>query len=389
MIFFEIHTRHIPLFNRLLMSSILLLDEFRFTLVAYFQLGFVALSVVLIYKLVKENFDDVWIIIPIGILLFNSLQQYTFLWALGGSAQTLSLISLVSMVYLLNKKDISSKRFSLALFSVFVCMFSNAIGLFTWPLGLLSLLNKKYRKYAIIWIINGFLLTMIFSFLLISNTSEIHGVDNIVKQHDLDDLFLYFLASIALPFRLIFSSFHFVYGFLSTILFLSLTILTLRNRDDLERKVPWIQIGCFGFIFTIITTFLQADTWNENPVKLGEWYITLITLIHIGNIGLFYIYGKKWIKNLTHAKKRRMILLFYFVYIFMILVLIPSYYVGWKNASGTYDIYVKNKECFDNPALENQYCDKNVPETIARYGDKEIFDFLVREKLNIFSLNPK
>jgi hypothetical protein len=115
---------------------------------------------------------------------------------------------------------------------------------------------------------------------------------------------------------------------LNTILFLSLTILTLRNRDDLERKVPWIQIGCFGFIFTIITTFLQADTWNENPVKLGEWYITLITLVHIGNIGLFYIYGKKWIKNLTHAKKRRMILLFYFVYIFMILVLIPSYYVG-------------------------------------------------------------
>ena len=73
----------------------------------------------------------------------------------------------------------------------------------------------------------------------------------------------------------------------------------------------------------------------------------------------------------------------------MILVLIPSYYVGWKNASGTYDIYLKNKECFDNPALENQYCDKNVPETIAHYGDKEIFDFLVREKLNIFSFNPK
>lgn len=377
--FFEPHSRHIPAVVRAIIVPLLISDNFNFLFINIVQFFIVIASFVLVIALVKKSNISRWILVPISLLIFNSLQQYTFLWTFGGLQQTIPFISIIGMIYLLKRK--SWLTILLSQICVFAMMFSNSAGLLIWPVGILSFIgNKSKRIHFIVWLLMSITLTIIF---LSLSLGFIETQSNIIQKNtSIQQTILYFLSLLSLPFRLLESTLHFLYGAVTLSLSIFLITYSFKKRND--SKIPWIQMCFSGLIFMTITTLAQAAGWNGNPVKTAEWYITLISLFHIGLVGLIFINLVELTKIKPHLKKYFLAGVMIYCFI-LVTIVIPSYYVGWKNAVGVYAESEILAKCLIVETFHSLCTIERLGSIHYNYGGERILEYMQDNNMNIFS----
>ena len=407
--FYDAHLGVAPLFIRLITVPLLL--TFSFTAMPTFYLNwmFLCIAIIFIYYLLKQtNEKSTWLLIPISMLVFSPLQETIFTQSWIGLQQTIPFLSFLLIIILLNTKKLNFFRISLALFFVGVVMFSSQpfVAFIIVPVMILSLIkqDKNRNKWLAIWIFGNLCLSIVLITLLMEGgciTGE--GCGEPIIERNFSELFsnekiyAFFFSLGSSVFRVKFNEAYIIIGAVIIISFLVSLLYTLYNRKKLSSIIPWCQYGLIGLVFISVVTIGRFHLWGGEGVHIELHYLTLGSLLPIGLLVLSNEIFTYWKTKISKNKKKLLNILLIIFILSVILMLIPSYTIGWKNAKASSDW--KNdvfSGCLLLPAKTKhldsfEYCSKSfLPEYYLTYSDRqefapEIWNFFLMNNYNVFS----
>ena len=409
--FYDPYGGHVTIFIKLLTIPFLLTFSFLAAPTLYLNWIFLCIAIIFIYYLLKQtNEKSTWLLIPISMLVFSPLQESTFTNTLIGLHQTIPFLSFVIIIFLLNTKKLNFYRISLALFFVAVTMFSNTFGLVVWPIMILSLIkqDKNRKKWLAIWIFGGLCMSVLLLTLLVGGTcgeGEVRVLPRCgepILERNFSDLFssekiyAFFFSLGSMAFRVKFNEVYIIVGVVIIISFLVGLLYTLYNRKKLSSIIPWCQFGLLGLIFISILTITRFQVWNGESLDIELHYLRLENFLHIGLLVLATELFTHWKNKISKNRKRLLNVLLIIFILSVILMLIPSYTIGWKNAEAASDW--KNdvqSGCLLLPAKTKyydsfEYCSESfLPKYYVTLSDRqkyapEIWNFFLKNKYNVF-----
>ena len=199
-----------------------------------------------------------------------------------------------------------------------------------------------------------------------------------------------------MAFRVKFNEVYIIVGVVIIISFLVGLLYTLYNRKKLSSIIPWCQFGLLGLIFISILTITRFQVWNGESLDIELHYLRLENFLHIGLLVLATELFTHWKNKISKNRKRLLNVLLIIFILSVILMLIPSYTIGWKNAEAASDW--KNdvqSGCLLLPAKTKyydsfEYCSESfLPKYYVTLSDRqkyapEIWNFFLKNKYNVF-----
>jgi hypothetical protein len=155
---FSQHNEH-----RLAVSNVIILLQYYFahavnfkTLALIGDLSLLPLTFI-IYKSFKQKADKLLYFFPVIFVIFQMSAEQSFFWAMTALSNLPVYLFAFTTTYFLQKKEKVS--FMIALISTFLCVFSQANGIFILPVGFFLLLMQKQQRRILFWVI--FSLTLV------------------------------------------------------------------------------------------------------------------------------------------------------------------------------------------------------------------------------------
>lgn len=333
---------HIFFFPRLPLLVSFLFDKFDTMKILYFGWILLIIVVFLFYKILKFTDEKLtWFIIPIAAFIFSPIQYIVLLWAFASMAWFIPLLGVLAITYLTNKPKIDNKSFYAALSIGLISSFSLALGPIIMLSGIIPLIiTKRNIKQIIIW----FSLTlMVFFVYYLSILEDTEAIDKSISSTGAIKTMLQFASS---PFRLKFDFLILSVGAF-VILFTSIMIMHLSKIIRKEVLLPWIQLFFVGLLSSLMVAFARGAT--------GAYYSTIANLIPITLLVLIAL-NILFLKNRENKKVISYRFILCLIIIGLLVMLIPSYYLGWKLGGEFNELHKKYNSCFYNSIIDNELC---------------------------------
>ena len=381
-VLFQEQDSHIHVSSRIPLLLSLFFNDFDTKNLMFVGWAMLSASVYFLYKILKrENEKLIWLLIPISALIFNPIQYFTVLWSFAFFCYGIPFLATVIITYLLNKKKYNKKSYFVSLAVGVIASFSIVGGPLALVSGVFPLAYNKEMKKLCCWIFVIALVAIAYITAWSGKISERFLINP-------ETQFFNFLKSIALPFTVKFDIFYGILGISLIILFI-ISFVILIKKQHTRTTLPWIQMAFVGFFISIMIALGKGN--------VSYYYSTMTDLFSIGLIGL--IGGILVLQVKSNIKKNQIMkIIFIIVIISMLILLIPSYYMGWKLADD-FNLYeTKRNSCYtlnpDNNECELNYTNLTDAGSIERLQvmnellrlNKGIF---VDKSLNIIALNDQ
>lgn len=357
---------HLHIFSRIPFLLSFFFDNFNTKTLLYFGWALFSTSIYFFYAILKRIDERaVWILVPISAFVYNPIQYFTVLWAHAFFVYGIPFLTTILMAYFLNKTILDKKSYLISLFIGTIAAFSHISGIIVLLSGLLPLVYKKEKNKLAIWIVCTSLVIATYLYSWSGRTVE-RFLFIPEKQ------FLTFLKLIAIPYTVKLDFLYTVIGVLMIAMFI-VSFVIVKKHYKLGDIIPWMQMMFVAFFVSIMITLGRGG--------VAYYYSTLTSLFAIGGIsfiGLFFLARKFSIRN-------NLMLIFILGLIIQLILLTPSYYMGWKLAND-FNIYEnKRNSCFSlNP--DNELCNSKYYD-LSDSGKIEMFKIMngfLEQKKGIF-----
>ena len=384
------------IFPKLIVLPNYILNNFDSSNLFYISWIILSLTLFMFFLIIKQISNKLyWILIPISAILFSPLVNNVY-WNYSTLIWTLPALGIVSSVYLLNKKQNFKNITGVILLSIFVT-YSIPAALTIWIAGSFTIIAKviwkrlsPYKIPGIYFVSMGiigisyYLINTLDQGLLTQSTISIGEFITI-------DSFFVIMTLLAVPFKLNSSSlgigniFYIIIGtaslFLSIILIYYLGII----RKKIKEILPWVLFLIISLCGAIL---IRIGRFDSHFTGEFAYYSPIIGLFQIA-ISALIVMTILDIKQQDKIRRKEIILyIFYAIIILQMILLIPSYYVGWWKADYYHDEKLDYLQCF---SVYHNWENCKELYTNLRLEDKKIsnnfiiLNFLLANNFNIFS----
>jgi len=337
------HNEHIPFFPNLInliLAYLTSFDVFSEVIVGWI---FRALILLVLWLLLRQTVPEArWLIIPIAWLTFSFSQFGTSLWGYTSIQWYLTILSVVTSIYFLNKINHSKVSIIPSIACGIVASFSSLLGLLVWFVGIFKFkkMLRTHLKFLLAFSIIG-IITFIIYFASYDQPS--HHPDPLSSFSFPEKLITYILiylqngptleglnslegvdGKIVAP----------ITGAIFLAMFVIMSILNYRfsiGNIGNHNTIVWFQIALFGILSAIVTGIgrselgvLQAFTPRYTPISAlfieGTLVLTVVVFIHM-------IRGAK-----TNNHRRILISIFIFLLIIFFLHIAVGYILDYSVA---------------------------------------------------------
>lgn len=368
---------HLHIFSRIPFLVSLFFDNFNTKNLLYISWGLLSGSIYLLYLILRRtNEQMIWLLIPLSALVYNPIQYFTFLWAHASFVYGIPFFSTILITYFLNKKELDKKSYFISLATGIISSFSLIGGTIVLVSGLFPLIHRKEKKKLVIWILS--VVVVIITYLYAwSETNRVRI--QVVPEKQI----ITFLKLIALPYTVKLDSLYTALGISMIILFI-VSFILIKKQFKFNTLLPWMQMAFVGSCLAIMVTLGRG--------AVAYYYSTLTVLFAIGLmgfIGLILVFLRQPLQ-----KKKILMVVFVVAIIVQVLLLVPSYYMGWKLANDFNNYETKRNSCYSlNP--DNEICSFEQYYNLTKDDNFErlqIMNGFLKQKKGIFvddSLNKK
>ena len=381
------YSSHILLFPYLIMLPNLVLNSFDVVNMYYLQLLPFTGTLFISYLLVKKtNSKILYTIIPIAAIIFSPLitsSQHVFpIWQF-----IIPQLSIISVIFLFNKKSINSKIFIFAISLGIISTFSSTFGIVIWIAGIFGLINfnftiKKFigKKWLVLWIT-----CMILCGIIYYGSFNQEQLPQIGKTSPLSLEGLSFITVfLSTAFRLKFDLLLNLVGIFSIILSIICAVYFIKIKK-FESVKPW-----FNFIIVGISSAVVAQLGRGHLDLHGgneTYYIHFSQFFQIGLLVLLVMMIFNLKLNSKSNRTKLIIKILILIIISQSLLLIPSYYAAWERGEHYFDWKEIFMNCFSlNP---NPNCDEDYgkPLSLETGLNHRMFYYFFENKYSFFSDN--
>ena len=369
---------HVMLFPKLISLPNFYFNSFDVVNLTYVYWIVISLTVFITYLIIKQTDRRlIWTIIPISAFLYSPLTTSGY-FMLVMLEWYFPLLGIVSIIYLLNKKNIKTKIFTSSIFLAFFSTFSIVLGVVSWIAGLAilfkSISEKKFenKKWIFLWLTSASLIGF-FYMTLTSGMSEPIRTDLLFSYTG----FSFITNFISSSFRLKYEFLMILVGSFSIILSIVYGWYFVR-KEYLKQYFPWFVLLVTAFSGSIITALgrMQLDNHFGNE----PYYSTISQLFQIG---LIVLTGKLIIEfnqNPKTLQRKMFVYILIFIILTQMILLIPSYYSGWQRG----DYYFNEKMDFINCFSLSP--NSNCLERYSTFEDDFLprINYLIENNLSIF-----
>ncbi len=370
------HSGHYLIFPRLIALPNVLFNSLDVGNFFILQWILLSLSLFVIYLLLRNTDKKlIWLLIPISAFIYCPLASSNY-WAFAILLWFIPSLSVMAMIYLLNKPEIRLKIFVGAISLALISTFSSIVGIVVWIPGLILLIKKDKskqtvkKKWFLVWIIAT----------IITGITYYAFVPHDRIETDLNVLFSLdgysFVATFAaVAFRLKYPMLMVLVGTF-TILLSGFCLYYFIKIKSINRYLPWFLFILVGFVSAVITAlgraFAEFHPGNE------PYYIPMAHFIQIGLLVLVSIIIIDVRKNYYQNSKLITVILLSIIIGFSIL-LVPSYYAGWSRGEYYFNEKLDYLNCFTLSASVK--CNESaLNENISA----EILNYYLKNDLSIF-----
>ncbi len=372
---------HFLYFYRLVMMGGFLLNSFNVQQFMFLNWGFLSITLGIFYFLLKKS--DVrltWLIIPLSAFVFSPKMVSTELIASIGLVWIGTFFFLVSIVGILSKQKLSKFWFALAICLSIMATFTSVLGLLSWIIGMLLLIQrfKENRKNLLVWIGISIIIFSLYA-VNIEHEEEKRSIGEVMRFSGIS----WGLEYVSNPFSVKFLEVRVLIGVISIISLILISTYLLKKQ--INSAYPWILFGIIGILSTILTDIGRFGV----RLPSENYFIIMSTFTQIGLLGVVSILFFEIRKS--NYKKKNIITIIYILFVTSQLVLLSSaYFVGSQYVSEWDRDKSDWLSCFDLPS-NLEMCHKwNV------FGDPlqsreslesklSIYNYLIENKLSIFS----
>jgi len=369
------HNDHRPIFPSLIFYLSILLTSWNFLYLMYFGWFLVAMSVVIIFYILKNTFPKlIWLIVPISAILFNIAQYENFLWAFTSVEWFIVSFSIIISVFSLSKIKENFLMIIPAMLFGTIATFSGIAGLLIWLIGIFTVFSLSTHKkiFLSIWIPASAFIFILYFYDFTPTSSFTEQNFDFLSIDGIKYFLSYLSNGLILKFEVIKISIGFV-----LLVGISIPVLFFIKKNNVYYNfIPWFQLGLTGFFSAGFATFGRFVDTGYIPAR----YITQSTFAQISalvilTVVIFLIY--KNLKKKNHKKLFQIIIITLFV--FMAFSLGSSYYIGWMKGSEWHDEKLSFLNC-----LQNQIYDFKCPSPDSWGFTNTIYDnSKILEKLNL------
>lgn len=359
---------HIHLTSRIPLLLSLFFNDFDTKSLMYLGWAMLTASIFFIYSILKRQDEKlIWLLIPISALIFNPIQYFTVLWSFAFFCYGIPFVATVVITHLLNKKNVKNRSYFISILVGVIASFSIVGGPLALVSGIIPLAYKKDFKKLVGWI----------SVIIVVATAYIFSWSGKITERFLinpETQIINFLKAVSLPFTVKFDINYSILGIILITIFI-MSLIFLKKSKKIDASIPWIQMSTVGILISLMVSLGKGN--------VTYYYSTMSDLFVIGLVGLFGIIilqlGLK-----SDKKKIRIVLIL--LMIGMLILLIPSYYMGWKLADDFNTYESKRNSCYSlNP--DNEECKFNY-KILSKLDTKEqmqVMNELLKQKMGIFS----
>lgn len=343
------HNEHRPIFPSLILLVSVVLTSWNVVYLMYFGWSLIALSVGLIYLILKKTYPKlIWLIIPIAAFMFNPAQYENLLWGFTANAWFLVSSGIILSIYFLTKVETHRVAIIPAILFGVVASFSEIAGLVIWLVGAYSLINLgNWRKSSVLLWVSSAVIVFILYFTNFQVNSNIIGINfsSLLTFDGIKFVLLYLSNGLIMKFDLV----RAIAGFAIILLIIGGPIYLKFQKIDMKKLNPWIQFGLVGLFSAGITELARFSTTGYIPSR----YITMavfapIAALVIGTIIFMLIYN-----NLSNHHKKIIISIIFSILIVMVpFALSTSYYIGWVKGEEWFVERSSSLDCLLNPIFD-------------------------------------
>ena len=336
------------------------------------------------YLLIKKTDKKLlWTLIPVSAFVFNPLmsssENFFTAWHM-----ILPQLAVISVIFLFDKKTITTTRFVICVILGIVATFSSIFGIVIWIAGIFALINYKSqekkltgKKWLITWI--GIMIILGFVYYESFPDSELSqlGKSSPVSIEGLSFITTFLSAG----FRLKFDVLMVLVGTVS-IFFSVICISYFIKLKKISSIKPWLNFLLVGISVAVITQLgrghLDFHIGNE------PYYIYFSQFFQIGLLVLigFMIFNLK-----DDLRKNRVKILVIFLVIVLVLqsiLLVPSYYTGWTRADHYFETKHYIMDCY---SLSNDPTCLKPGGPLNSSTDNELFNYFLKNNMSFFGDN--
>jgi hypothetical protein len=370
------HSGHYLIFPRLIALPNVLFNSLDVGNFFILQWILLSLSLFVIYLLLRNTDKKlIWLLIPISAFIYCPLASSNY-WAFAILLWFIPSLSVMAMIYLLNKPEIRLKIFVGAISLALISTFSSIVGIVVWIPGLILLIKKDKSKQTVKkkWFLAWIIAT------IITGITYYAFVPHDRIETDLNVLFSLdgysFVATFAaVAFRLKYPMLMVLVGTF-TILLSGFCLYYFIKIKSINRYLPWFLFILVGFVSAVITAlgraFAEFHPGNE------PYYIPMAHFIQIGLLVLVSIIIIDVRKNYYQNSKLITVILLSIIIGFSIL-LVPSYYAGWSRGEYYFNEKLDYLNCFTLSASVK--CNESALNVNI---SAEILNYYLKNDLSIF-----
>lgn len=379
---FNQYIDHRPIFPRLVVIASLLFDSFHVKNALYFGFMLMLISIFLLYKLLKKiDRSLTWLLIPISAFFFSPLQHLLFVSPFAGLQWQFPLLGTIAAVYFMSKDKLNNKSIVVAFFFSIIATFSDIIGLIIFIIIIMSFyyVDKERIKYLLIWItLSSSVFFLYFKNLVISDNSL-----NFSYLFTIEGL-SFILRFISVPFRLKYDYLVIPVGIISLLMFFGFSLYLILIKKKQISSLPWLQIGLMSFFSAVVTELGRIGSISIPQRGDATHYTMISNLSHIAILVFASIILLDVIKNHKSNKYKQICSILFVIFVItQMVMLIPSYYLGWKLGNDYYDYEIKQHFCFIPSNYNPEFC-KHLP-SWPPSKIVELYNYLLEQKFAMFS----
>ncbi|HEY9671044.1 MAG TPA: hypothetical protein V6D11_06345 [Waterburya sp.] len=297
--FFAQHNEHRLLFPKIIFITLAFISKWNIEYEQYFSIFLASVTFGLIYKLSSEQVgnqgqDIYWHLANIltCMLIFSLVQHENWLWGFQLSWFLINVCVIVA-IFLINSTSLVNwsvqKRISLSALSCFIASFSLAHGVLAWLAvipSVASIPGSSHQKIRNILIWLGLFIASVAIYLIGYHKPSYHPSTFFFLKHPLiaATYFFNFLgSSLARS-----SNLAIITGIIIFSLFLALILYLIRNYQLIPQASPWLSLGLFALLFSLLTTVGRAGFGIEQAN--ASRYTSTSVLLVISIIQLWRLY---------------------------------------------------------------------------------------------------
>jgi len=348
----------------------------------YLSWGLLSSSIGIIYIILRRTDEKIiWLIIPIAALIYSPKLLNAALVASVGLSWIIIFVLFVSIVYILNKKKITTIWLAFVISLSILATFNVVLGILSWIIGIvfLTLNFNKNKKNLIIWIIVSIIVVSLY--LSIANLEQSQQALQATTKYV--GKINWALEYVSNPYSIPSDTLRHLFGAISIIFLIFISIYFIIKR--VTKSYPWIMFGFIGILSTIITTSGRFEV----RLPSTDYYIIMSNFTQIALIVLITLLFFEIKKSKRKWYKISKIIYILFI-IFLIVILIPTYYNGYNLGIARYDTVSDYLNCFEIPS-DLKSCMSFVIDGDPKHNIEKISDILdienslIESKVSLFS----